>query len=91
MEPSILQFLDLKCSPRSFDFEPINGRFLYSAGEERDTITCLRFDVETGILEPVKKYNTGRHPWWVQAVVVPEARDVVLDDGFGSGAGNSKI
>lgn len=59
-------------TPRSFDFEPSTGRFLYSAGEETDTITCLSFDVETGSLEPIQRYRTGRHPWWVQVVVVPE-------------------
>jgi 6-phosphogluconolactonase (cycloisomerase 2 family) len=68
-------------TPRSFDFERTTGRFLYSAGEESDTITCLRFDVETGALEPLRQHSTGRHPWWVQVVVVPE------DPSSGGGAG----
>jgi|EP01043_Picozoa_sp_COSAG02_P002298 6-phosphogluconolactonase len=76
-------------TPRSFDFEPGNGRFLYSAGEECDTITCLCFDVETGSLEPMKRYGTGRHPWWVEVVVVPEDEDV--DGSARCGPCSSKI
>ena len=64
-------------TPRACHFDP-TGRWLYSAGEEADTITCLRFDTETGALELVERYNTGRHPWWVQVVDVPE------DGGGGS-------
>ena len=58
-------------TPRSFDIEP-GGRFLYAAGESADRLAQYLTDGNTGTLEPVRWYETGGVPWWVQ-VVDPEA------------------
>ena len=46
-------------TPRAFHFTP-DGRHLYSAGEQTNTIRHFAFDAETGELSLIKTYGTGR-------------------------------
>ena len=46
-------------TPRAFHFTP-DGRHLYSAGEQTNTIRHFAFDGETGDLSLIKTYGTGR-------------------------------
>lgn len=54
-------------TPRSFHIEP-QGRFLYAAGEAADQLATYRIDPQNGALTPLRTYDTGHVPWWVQIV-----------------------
>ena len=49
----------MDATPRAFHFTP-DGRHLYSAGEQTNTIRHFAFDEETGELSLIKTYGTGR-------------------------------
>jgi len=53
--------------PRSFNIDPTEN-FLYSAGQKSDTLIAYRIDGETGGLKPLKVYEVGKGPAWVQVV-----------------------
>ena len=56
--------------PRSFNIDP-TGRFLYSAGQNSNKLIAYRMDGDTGALEPLKVYEVGKSPSWVQVVEMP--------------------
>jgi len=55
-----------EANPRSFHFDPA-GRFLYAAGESSDKLVSYHI-ADDGALAPLRRWDTGRVPWWVQVV-----------------------
>ena len=51
--------------PRSFNVDP-TGNYLVAAGLRANKVTVYRIDQETGSLKPLKTYETGKGPTWVQ-------------------------
>jgi 6-phosphogluconolactonase len=51
--------------PRSFNVDP-TGKFLVAAGLRANKVTVYRIDQGTGNLKPLKTYETGKGPTWVQ-------------------------
>ena len=55
-------------TPRSFNIDS-TGRFLVAAGQNSDTLVCYRVDPSSGALSAIRKYPTGKKPWWVQFAI----------------------
>ncbi len=51
--------------PRSFNVDP-TGNFLVAAGLRANKLTVFRIDQGTGKLKPLKTYEVGKGPTWVQ-------------------------
>jgi len=51
--------------PRSFNVDPM-GKYLVAAGLRANKLTVYRIDQGTGKLKPIKTYETGKGPTWVQ-------------------------
>lgn len=51
--------------PRSFNVDP-TGKFLAAAGLRANKLTVYRIDQSTGKLKPLKTYDVGKGPTWVQ-------------------------
>jgi 6-phosphogluconolactonase len=51
--------------PRSFNVDP-TGKYLAAAGLRANKMTVFRIDQETGKLKPLKTYEVGKGPTWVQ-------------------------
>ncbi|MDA0840352.1 MAG: lactonase family protein [Planctomycetota bacterium] len=50
--------------PRGFRVDP-TGAFLFCAGEKSDQIASYRLDSETGGLDPLEVFETGKGPNWI--------------------------
>ncbi|MBC8349917.1 MAG: beta-propeller fold lactonase family protein [Verrucomicrobia bacterium] len=53
--------------PRSFNVDP-TGKFLVAAGLGANKLTVFRIDLSTGKLKPLKTYDVGKGPTWVQII-----------------------
>ena len=51
--------------PRSFNVDP-TGKYLVAAGLRANKLTVYRIDQNTGKLKPLKTYDVGKGPTWVQ-------------------------
>jgi 6-phosphogluconolactonase len=51
--------------PRSFNVDP-TGKYLVAAGLRANQLTVYRIDPGTGKLKPLKTYDVGKGPTWVQ-------------------------
>ncbi len=51
--------------PRSFNVDP-TGKFLVAAGLRANKLTVFRIAPGTGKLKPIKTYDVGKGPTWVQ-------------------------
>jgi 6-phosphogluconolactonase len=51
--------------PRSFNVDP-TGKFLVAAGLRANKLTVFQIDQGTGKLKPLKTYDVGKGPTWVQ-------------------------
>lgn len=51
--------------PRSFNVDP-TGKYLVAAGLRANKLTVYRIDQDTGKLKPLKTYDVGKGPTWVQ-------------------------
>ena len=55
-------------TPRSFNLIPGDERFLVAAGQGSSKLVVYRRNIETGILTPLKTYDSGASPAWVLGV-----------------------
>jgi 6-phosphogluconolactonase len=51
-------------SPRSFNIDP-TGKYLYSAGEQADSMNAYHIDPTNGHLTQFDSYDVGKSPFWV--------------------------
>jgi 6-phosphogluconolactonase len=54
-------------TPRFFALDP-TGRFLYALGQGSGRLASYRVDADSGALEPLKVYEVGGSPAWIQFV-----------------------
>jgi 6-phosphogluconolactonase len=56
--------------PRGFNIDP-RGRFLLAVGQKSNGMTAYAINQETGALAPLKHYEMGKNPNWVEIVDIP--------------------
>lgn len=56
--------------PRGFNIDP-RGRFLLAVGQKSNGMTAYAINQDTGTLTPLKHYEMGKNPNWVEIVDIP--------------------
>jgi 6-phosphogluconolactonase len=67
---SVIGQTETETFPRGFAVDP-RGQFLLAVGQESHHLSVYRIDPDTGGLEVVGRYATGRNPNWVEIVDLP--------------------
>lgn len=62
--------VETESRPRGFRIDP-TGNFLIVGGQKSDHCTVYRIQKDTGLLQPLKRYNVGKNPNWIEIVEIP--------------------
>ncbi|QGJ71887.1 6-phosphogluconolactonase [Planctomycetales bacterium 10988] len=68
-ELTTIGIYDTEKTPREFSLDP-TGQYLYSAGQRSDRMISYKIE-ENGVLTPLKTYEVGKLPSWVDVIQLP--------------------